>query len=121
MRARPDEAEGPSLALRRPDVEPEEGDENLAAGEEMQVDRSREQPDPKELRRREAEASADSAGARPTTTGGAGPPARSHGAESGEKDLRVQRRDARNNETAPAMTPTVKNRQRDVSESLAQQ
>ena len=41
VRARPDEAEGPSLALRRPVVEPEEGDENLAAGEEMQVDRSR--------------------------------------------------------------------------------
>ena len=39
----------------------------------MQVDRSREQPDPEELRRRAAEASADAAGARPTTMGGAGP------------------------------------------------
>ena len=34
VRARPDEAEGPSLALRRPVVEPEEGEEDLAAGEE---------------------------------------------------------------------------------------
>ena len=50
VRARPDEAEGPSLALRRPVVGPEEGEENLAAGEEMQVDRGREQPDPEELR-----------------------------------------------------------------------
>ena len=49
VRARPDETEGPSLALRRPVVEPEEGEENLAAGEEMQVDRGREQPDPEEL------------------------------------------------------------------------
>ena len=73
VRARPDEAEGPSLALRRPDVEPEGVEENLAAGEEMQVDRGREQPDPEELRRRAAEASADGAGARPTTMGGAGP------------------------------------------------
>ena len=73
VRARPDEAEGPSLALRRPDVEPEEGEENLAASEEMQVDRGREQPDPEELRRRAAEASADAAGARPTTMGGARP------------------------------------------------
>ena len=71
VRARPDEAKWPSLALRRPVVEPEEGDDNLAAGEEMQVDR--EQPDPEELRRRAAEASADAAGARPTTMGGAGP------------------------------------------------
>ena len=61
VRARPDEAEGPSLALRRPVVHPEEGEENLAAGEEMQVDRGREQPDLEELR---------------------WPPARSHGAES---------------------------------------
>ena len=70
VRARPDEAERPSLALRRPVVEPEEGEENLAVGEEMQVDRGREQPDPEELRRRAAEASADAAGARPTTMGG---------------------------------------------------
>ena len=62
VRARPDEAEGPSLALRRPVVEPEESDENLAGGKEMQVDRGREQPDPEELRRRAAEASADAAG-----------------------------------------------------------
>ena len=81
-RARPDEAEGPSPALRRPVVEPEEGEENLAAGEEMQVDRDRERVDPEELRRRAAEASADPAGARPTTMGGAGPPARIHDAES---------------------------------------
>ena len=67
------EAEGPSLALRRPVVEPEEGEENLAAGEEMQDDRDRERPDPEELRRRAAEASADAAGARPPTMGGAGP------------------------------------------------
>ena len=37
MRAVPDEAEGTSLALRRPDVESEGADEILAAGEEMQV------------------------------------------------------------------------------------
>ena len=73
VRARPDEAEGPSLALRRPVVEPEEGEENLAAGEEMQFDRGREQPDPEELRRTAPEASADAAGARPTTMGGAQP------------------------------------------------
>ena len=54
----PDEAEGPSLALRRSDVEPEE-EENLAAVEDMQVDRERERPDPEELRRRAAEASAN--------------------------------------------------------------
>ena len=61
------------------------------------------------------------AGARPHDDGRRrGPPARNRGAESREKDRRVQRRDARNNETAAAMTPTVKNRQRDVSESLAQ-
>ena len=53
VRATPDEAEGPSLALRRPVVEPEEGEENVAAGEEMQ-----ERTDPEELRRRAAEASA---------------------------------------------------------------
>ena len=82
MRARPDEAEGPSLALRRPVVESEEGEENLAAGEEMQVDRGREQTDPEELRRRSAEASADAAGARPTMMGARDPPARSHSAES---------------------------------------
>ena len=81
VRARPDEAEGPSLALRRPVVEPEEGDEKLAAGEEMQVDRGGEQPAPEQLRRRAAEAGADAAGARSTTMGGAGPPARSHDAE----------------------------------------
>ena len=43
------------------------------SGEEMQDDRGREQPDPEELRRRAAEASADAAGARPTMMGGAGP------------------------------------------------
>ena len=48
-----------------------------------------------------------------------GPPARSHGAESGERDWSVQRKDDKNDETAAAMT--LKNRQRDVSESLAQQ
>ena len=53
VRARPDEADGPSLALRHPVVEPE-GGENLAVGEEMQVDRGREEPDPEELRRRAA-------------------------------------------------------------------
>ena len=73
VRVRPDEAEGSRLALRRPVVEPEEGEENLVAGEEMQVDRDRERPDPEELRRRAAEASADAAGARPTTVRGAGP------------------------------------------------
>ena len=82
VRARLDEAEGSTLALRRPVVEPEEGEENLAAGEEMLVDRERERPDPEELRRRAAEASAQAAGARPTTMGGAGPPSRSHDAES---------------------------------------
>ena len=70
---RPDEAEGPSLALRRPDVEPEEVELTLARGEEMQDDRGREQPEPEEVRRRAAEASADVAGARPTMMGGAGP------------------------------------------------
>ena len=73
MRARPNEVEGPSLALRRPVVEPEEGEENLPAREEVQVDRGREQSDPGELRRRAAEASADAAGARPTMMGCAGP------------------------------------------------
>ena len=71
VRARPDEAEGLSLALHRLVCEPEEGEENLAAGEEMQVDRDRERPDPEELGRRAAETSADAAGARPTTMGGA--------------------------------------------------
>ena len=52
---------------RRPVVEIEEGEENLGPGEEMQVDRGREQPDPEELR----EASADAAGGRPTMMGGA--------------------------------------------------
>ena len=70
-RARPDEADGPSLALRRPDVEIEEAQGNLAPGEEMQDDRGREQPDLDELRRRAAEASADAAGARPTMMDGA--------------------------------------------------
>ena len=122
VRARPDEAEGPSLALRRPVVEPEEGEENFASGEEMQVDRGREQLEPEELRRRAAEASADAAGARPTTMGGAGPASAGPRRRSRGKNRRVQRRDARNNETAAAaMTPTLKNRQRDVSESLAQQ
>ena len=51
----------------------EEGEENLAASEEMQVDRGREQADPEELRKRAEEAKADPAGARPTTMGGAGP------------------------------------------------
>ena len=60
----------PSLALRRPAVE-NEG--NLAHGQEMQDDTGREQPDPDELRRRAAEASADAAGARPTRMGGVGP------------------------------------------------
>ena len=73
VRARPDEAEGPNLAHRRPVVEPEECEENLAAGEEMQVDRGRERPDPEELRRRAAEASADAAGARPTGPASAEP------------------------------------------------
>ena len=72
-----------------------------------------EKPDPEKLRRRAAEASADAARARPTMMGGAGPPVRSHGA--------VQWRDVRNDRTAAAaMIPTVKNQQRDFSESLAQ-
>ena len=70
VRVRPDEVDEPSLALRRPAVE-NEG--NLAHGEEMQDDRGREQPDPDELRRRAAEASADTAGARPTMVGGVEP------------------------------------------------
>ena len=81
-RARPDEVEGPSLALRRPDVETEEAEGNLAPGEEMQDDGGREQPDPEELRRPAAEVSADAARARPTMMGGAEPPARNNGAES---------------------------------------
>ena len=68
---RPDEVEEPSLALRRPAVENEETEGNLAHDEEMH-DGGREQPDPDELRRRAAEASADAAGARPTMMGGAG-------------------------------------------------
>ena len=72
VRARPDEFGGPSLALRRPDVEIKEADGNLALGEEMQDDRGREQPDPEELRRRAAEGSADAAEARPSMKGGAG-------------------------------------------------
>ena len=113
MRARPDEAEGPSLALRRPVVEPGEGEANLAVGEEMQLDRDREQPDPEELRRRASEASADAAGARPTTVGGVGP-------ASAEPRRRITVRRAHPEERRE-MTPTVMNRQRDVSESLAQQ
>ena len=120
VRATPDEAEGPSLALRRPVVEPEEGEENLAVGEEMQVDRGREQPDSEVLRRRAAEASADAAGARPTMVGGAGPASGVPRRRITEKRPCVQKGDARNNGTAAA-TPTVKNHQRDVSESLAQQ
>ena len=81
VRARPDEAEGPSLALRRPDVEPEEGEDNLAAGEDMQVDGGREQPDPEELRRRAAEARAELEHV-PRRWVARGSPARSHGAES---------------------------------------
>ena len=73
VRARLDEVEEPSLALRRPAVENEETEGNLAHGEEMQDDRGRERPDPDELRRRAAEASADAAGARPTMMGGVGP------------------------------------------------
>ena len=65
-------ARSASLALRRPVVGPEEVEENLAAGEEMQVERGREQPDPEELRRRAEQTSADARGL----------PARSHGAES---------------------------------------
>ena len=72
-RVRADEAEGPSLALRRPDVEPEKADGNLAPGEAMQDDRDPEQPDPEELRRRVAEVSADAAGARPTMMGSTEP------------------------------------------------
>ena len=49
VRVRPDEAEGPSLALRHPDVEVEEAEGILAPGEEMQDDRGREQTDPEEL------------------------------------------------------------------------
>ena len=37
LRVRPDEVEGPSLALRRPDVEPEEVEGNLAPAVEMQA------------------------------------------------------------------------------------
>ena len=59
VRVGPDE-EGPNLVLHRP-------------GEEMQDDRGREQPDPQELRRRAAVASADAAGARAAMMGGAGP------------------------------------------------
>ena len=122
VRARTDEAEGPSLALRRPVVEPEAGDENLTAGEELQVDRGREQPDIEELRRRAAEASADAARARPTTMGGAGPAsAEPRRRITVKRAARLEEREARNDRTAAAMTPTVKNRQRDVSESLAQQ
>ena len=73
VRASPDEVEEPSLALRRPAVENEETEGNLAHGEEMQDDRGRERPDPDELRRRTAEASADAAGAKATTMGGVGP------------------------------------------------
>ena len=39
VRARPDEVEGPSLALRRPDVEIEKAEANVSPGEEMQDDR----------------------------------------------------------------------------------
>ena len=73
VRARLDEVEEPSLALRRPAVENAETEGNLTAGEEMQDDRGRERPDPDELRRRAAEASADVAGARPRMMGGVGP------------------------------------------------
>ena len=72
VRAMTDEVEGPSLAVRRPDVEIVEAEGNLAQGEEMQDDRGREHPDPEELRRRAADASADAAGARPMMMGGEG-------------------------------------------------
>ena len=111
---RPDEVEEPSLALRRSAVGNEETEGNLAHGEEMQDDQGREQPDPDELRRRAAEASADAAGARPTMMGGVG-----H-ASAETRHQRVQWTDAKNNRAAAAMTPTAMNRQRDVSESLAQ-
>ena len=72
VRARSDEVKAPSLALLRPDVEIEEVDGNLAPGEEMQVDRGREQVDYDELRKRAAETSADAARARATMMGGTG-------------------------------------------------
>ena len=59
VRVRPDEADGSSLALRRPDVGPEEVEGNLAPDELLQDDRGREQPDPEELRMRAPEGSAD--------------------------------------------------------------
>ena len=120
VRVRPDGAEGPSLALHRPDVEPEEAEGNLAPGEEMQDDRGREQPDPEELRRRAAEASADTARARPTMVGGAGPasaePRRRNTVKRSARP--AQRREKRKN--GGGDDPTVKGHQRDVSESLAQ-
>ena len=66
VRVRPVETKGASLAPRRPDVEPEQVEGNLAPGEEMQDDKSREQPDPEVLRRRAAKASAPDR-TRPTT------------------------------------------------------
>ena len=115
-----DGAEGPSLVLRRPDVEPEEAEGNLAPGEEMQDDRGREQPDPEELRRRAAEASADAARARPTLVGGAGPasaePRRRNTVKRSARP--AERREERQN--GGGDDPTVKGHQRDVSESLAQ-
>ena len=114
VRARPDEAEGLLF------VAPEEGEENLPARrckltevENNPILRYCEDeprtPMPTQLEHV------------PRRWAAGGPPARSHGAESREKGRRVQRRDARNHERAATMTPTVKNRQRDVSESLAQQ
>ena len=62
LRERSDDIDG--LGLRHPDG-------NLAHGQEIQDYKGREQPDPEELRRRTAGASANAAKARPTMMGGA--------------------------------------------------
>ena len=59
------------VLLRRPVVENEETEGSLAHDEEVQDDRGRKEPDPDELRKRAAEASADVTGARTTMMGGA--------------------------------------------------
>ena len=120
VRVRPDEVEEPSLALRRPAVANEETEGN-AHGEEMQDDRGREHPDPDELRRRAQEASAGAAGSKTHDDGRRGIRQRGNKAPNhSEKISASSGQTRRTRERSAAMTPTAMNRQRDVSESLAQ-
>ena len=112
-RAKPDEAQRPSVAFRRPDVESEEAEGSLAPSEEMHDDSGRDRPLPGVLRRRDAEAT------------------RSRSASNADRRREVRQRGATapnhwkgthasSGETAAAMTSTTRNLRQDVSESLAQ-